>query len=74
MLLGSVQAKMQEMQRTTDNNVAQRLAQLEAAAAETAAVHEAMQAAHCRQVSPPPFPPPAKIPKLVGLSCVHHHS
>ncbi|KAK9847602.1 hypothetical protein WJX84_005382 [Apatococcus fuscideae] len=42
-------AKLQEMRRTTDNNVAQRLAQLEAAAAETAAVHEAMQAAHCRQ-------------------------
>lgn len=46
-----VQAKLQEMQSSNDSTVAQRLSRLEAAAAETAAVHEAMQAAHCRQVS-----------------------
>lgn len=39
------------MQSSNDSLVGQRLARLETAAAETAAVHEAMQAAHCRQVS-----------------------
>ncbi|KAK9843350.1 hypothetical protein WJX74_010817 [Apatococcus lobatus] len=44
-----VQAKLLEMQNSNDSIVGQRLSRLEAAAAETAAVHEAMQAAVCRQ-------------------------
>ncbi len=50
MLTGScMQAKLDEMQGG-GGDMAKRLVRLEAAAAETLAVHRAMQAAHCRQV------------------------